>query len=248
MNALAVIPCRMGSTRIPRKNLTPLPDGGTFLTWAVQAAMACDHVVASTDADWVDRIRDGMGHVHPHVAAVARPDALCEPTADIRDATKDAAQQACGMWARSWDWVVTIQPAVLLHSAAIVRLMLERLANCDGLRGALTFCRTHPFTWQLSGKTAVTWWFTEMYPRTQDLPEQLSEINGVQIARMEDVMAGKRWSAPLLAAVLPAWGIALDIDTADDNEAIQPLWPAMRDELLAPEITWRRIQSVVEGE
>jgi hypothetical protein len=219
MRVLAVIPARMGSERIPRKNAMEISPGISLAQHAVDCARwsgVCDVVAVSTDRPAALSI---IG-----ADVMQRPDELSGPTSDIASAvawTTSAMESAKGCM---FDLVVTLQPAVLARSPLIVR-ELVRAVESMGARGGLTMATSHRWGWTAFGSAARIDWDRLHYPRSQNSFSHLVEINAVQVADRETVAAGERWRAPLVLAQLPAWCSALDIDTPEDMAAARELWP-----------------------
>jgi len=67
MNVLTVIPAKLGSTRLPQKNILPL-GGKPLLHWTIEAALAskcCGEVMVSTESERVAEIARQGGAVVP---------------------------------------------------------------------------------------------------------------------------------------------------------------------------------------
>jgi CMP-N-acetylneuraminic acid synthetase len=216
---LAVIPARMGSLRIPRKNLAQIRPGLTLVDQAIRCALDCgriDQVVVSTDEP--DAFT-GCGAI-----VLRRPEAICGPTADIGDAARHALA-ACGDLVTH---VVTLQPAVLARSPLILATLIDAVLAADA-GGGLTMAHTVPWHWRATGAVASVPWMGpgRSYPRSQDSPRCFAEVNAVQVARATDLRRGGRWDLPLVIAELPAWAVALDIDTPADLEQARVIWPTV---------------------
>jgi hypothetical protein len=221
-NVLAVIPARMGSTRLPWKNRLEIEVGVSLAQHAVDCARGsgvCSHVVVSTDAPEYLPVRDA------HVSK--RPMELSEATADIADVVCHELVTAERARREQFDLVVTLQPAVLARSPIIVRRLVEAVIAA-GAGGGLTMARSHPWVWTARGDTISAPWLPGPYPRSQDCGAVLQEINAVQVATRAAVMAGRRWDSPLVVAELPPWAAALDVDTAQDLEEARAIWPFAR--------------------
>lgn len=253
-HTIAIIPARMGSTRIPRKNLTSLDALDSYLTWAVRAAMHCTSIWISTDQDEIPRIQQHLvdhgitPRTYPHLRLHPRPAHLCTASADIRHATYDALLAAESEQPDP-DWVVVLQPAVLLHSRELLHQQSQALALHPNAVSALTVTRSHPFVWQRDPLTedASVAWDPAHYPRSQDLPESLLEINGATWLRPDIVHLQQRWNLPLLLTIYPAWAACLDIDTPDDANCLANLWPAIRPHLERIEYPISRLVSTLDG-
>jgi CMP-N-acetylneuraminic acid synthetase len=227
MSILAVIPARMGSARLPRKNLLEIEPGLSLVQHAIDCATGShliDEVIVSTDETTLP-IRDAGIRV--------RPAELCGPTSDIAHAVQDA-------WANTpsgirHDWIVTLQPAVLARSPLILRRMLER-ATWDGAPcSMITMAHAPVWHWQQRRHDPTIadapWLADGVYPRSQQAPRCWAEVNAVTIAPAAAVRAGCRWSLPLQIASLPSWTVALDIDEPNDLATARGLWPWAKREL-----------------
>lgn len=235
MSVLAVIPARMGSARLPRKNLLEIEPGLSLVQQAIDCATGSglvDEVIVSTDETTLP-----IRNAHLRV----RPSEICGPTADIADAVRDAWQHA----GFRHDLVVTLQPAVLARSPLIVRACIERAI----LAGESVLTMAHTVVWHWQSRRAAPciadapWLVAGRYPRSQDAPTCWAEVNAVTVAPADAVAAGCRWSLPLSIASLPSWTIALDIDEPSDMATARGLWPWAKRELE----TWRtRFHPVVQ--
>lgn len=218
MSCLAVIPARMGSERMPRKNLCEIEPGVSLIQHAIHCADHSglfDSIAVSTDGDL---------HFHGAVT-VRRPESLSGATSDIRHAVKYTAEEMVAADEDPFDYVVTLQPAVLARSPLIVRRLLTHVVE-HGCRGGLTMAATHRWLWEI-GQDASNDWHPGPYPRSQDGGPRAVEINAIQVATWDDATADdpKRWDVPLAVAVLPPWCAALDIDTPQDLAMARDLWP-----------------------
>ena len=221
MTVLAVIPARMGSRRLPRKNLLDIEPGLTLVQQAIDCAHGSglvDEIVVSTDETTLP-----VRNAHIRV----RPDELCGPTSDIAAAVEDAWRTA----SIQHDWIVTLQPAVLARSPLILRTMLMHCLTWK--TSSVTMAHTVPWIWQRPdcGEASAPWLDGGAYPRSQDCPDHYAEVNAITIAPALAVAAGCRWSLPLAIATLPSWAVALDIDTPSDLATARGLWPWAKREL-----------------
>ncbi len=215
---LAVIPARMGSARMPRKNLCELEPGLNLVQQAVDCARysgVVDRIALTSDENIL---------VNGPVFYVERPASLSGPHADISDAVEHAMRDIERTQATRYEYVVTLQPAVVARSPLILRRLLDAVTS-ERLNGGLTMAYTHRWIWQTQGRKAMNDWWPGAYPRSQDSAKRLVEINAVQIASRDVVMRKGRWGVPLAIMELPAWAAALDIDTPEDLQAARDLWP-----------------------
>lgn len=118
--ALAIIPARAGSTRLPGKNARPMA-GRPMVAWTIEAALAAetlDQIVVSTDDPAVAAVAADMGLPPPFV----RPAELSGPDASVMDAVAHALAHLGG----DWDEVVLLQPTSPLRTAADVDRVVQR--------------------------------------------------------------------------------------------------------------------------
>jgi CMP-N-acetylneuraminic acid synthetase len=218
MHVLAVVPARMGSVRLPRKNELEIEPGLSLVRQAVNCARHSGLVETVSVSG--DEIPGASGCLF-----VRRPAELCGPLADISAAVKHATEQVEQFTKLRYDYVVTLQPAVVARSPLIVRSLISAVIDARA-GGGLTLAASHPWFWQVrKDGVAANAWHPGAYPRSQDCARALSEINAVQVARRDVVAAGGRWGLPLVALTLPPWATALDIDTPEDMAMARDLWP-----------------------
>jgi CMP-N-acetylneuraminic acid synthetase len=203
---------------MPRKNLCEIEPGLSLVQQAVNCArhsgLMSNIVISSDDkATWMDATQ-----------FIQRPPELCGPMSDITDAVRYTTEEAERIYLERYDYVVTLQPAVLARSPLIVRQLVS--AVIDGrLNGGLTMATTHRWIWEVGERTASNDWHGGPYPRSQDCPPRMVEINAVQVASRAVVADRGRWGVPLAILELPAWAAALDIDTPADLATARDMWP-----------------------
>jgi CMP-N-acetylneuraminic acid synthetase len=227
MLTVAIIPARMGSKRLPRKNA--LHHRARRLAGAagdrlrLEAASRRDRPDVRAAAD--DCARVLRFHATPSRARARRAasDRTPHDLADISTAVAHAVEGLERCLGRI-GLVVTLQPAVLARSALIVRQVVQAVVREDA-GGAVTAARTVPWQWTVRGCAATNAWHPGPYPRSQHAGHHLAEINAVQVATRAAVAAGQRWGLPLLLAELPPWAAALDIDEPADLAMARDLWP-----------------------
>jgi CMP-N-acetylneuraminic acid synthetase len=220
MRVLAVVPARMGSARMPWKNRLEIEVGVSLAQNAVDCARGsgiCDYIVVSTDAPEDLPIRNA------HVSK--RPVDLATGTADIAAVVQHEMAVAERCLGYRFDWVVTLQPAVLARSPLIVRRLVEACASGEDCGGGLTMCPVHPWIWKMHNGGITAPWLPGPYPRSQDSPPMWQEINAIQVCRADAARAGKRWVSSLAILPLPTWSAALDVDTPDDLATARSIWP-----------------------
>lgn len=218
MITVAIIPARMGSKRLPRKNALQIEPGISLIQQAIDCAFGSGVV----DRTFV--LSDDIAGLRFHGA-----EPLIEPREDAADQADiatavahavDGIERSIGRIGL----VVTLQPAVLARSALILRQVVQAVVREDA-GGAVTAARTVPWHWTVRGLAATNAWTPGPYPRSATAGHHLAEINAVQVATRAAVAAGRRWGMPLLLAELPPWAAALDIDEPADLAMARELWP-----------------------
>lgn len=233
MVAVALIPCRMKSERIPRKNLREIAPGLTLVQQAVDCAVQSGcfaRVIVTSDED-----------VPVSGAEVLRqPDSLSGPLSDI----SSVAQWLLMHHAPEAEWIATLQPAVLSRSPQIVRDLCMYCMN-TGMSG-VTMSASHPWVWQETSAGLTAWWRKDgKYPRSQHMPRTSIEINSCQITTADIALAGLRWKEPLAVLELPYWSQQFDIDTPDQLRDAIDMWPWAESRLAAwrgPIYPYRKVQ------
>jgi CMP-N-acetylneuraminic acid synthetase len=214
---VAIIPARMGSKRLPRKNAMTIEPGISL----VQQAIDCAYGSGVIDRTFV--LTDDPGLRFERAEYLGEPAADAHDLADISTAVAHAIEGIERSIGRI-EYVVTLQPAVLARSALIVRQVVQAVVREDA-GGAVTAARTVPWQWEVNGPHAMNGWHPGPYPRSQFAGHHLAEINAVQVASRAAVESGQRWALPLLLAELPPWAASLDVDEPADLAAARDLWP-----------------------
>ncbi len=216
MRIVAIIPARAGSKRLPGKNRMQIEKG----IHLVQQAIDC--AVDSGVIDLVAVLTDDLRLDFHGAQRMAEPADMASDAADISAAVREAAERIERSTGR-FDYVVTLQPAVVARSALIVQRVVQAVLH-NRAGGAVTAARTVRWQWAMQGTQALNDWHPGPYPRSSESGDRLAEINAVQVASREAVAAGRRWGLPLLLAELPEWAAALDIDEAKDMARARDLW------------------------
>jgi N-acylneuraminate cytidylyltransferase len=146
-SAIALIPARSGSTRVPGKNVRPLA-GHPLLAYSIAAAQQAElfsTVLVSTDSEEIAAIARSFG-----ADAVLRPAALATAT------SPDIEWVLHAMAGRGDAFFALLRPTSPFRTAATIRRAHARLidlgAKADSVR-AVEPTRQHPGKmWQLAGE------------------------------------------------------------------------------------------------
>ena len=118
MTAIAIIPARGGSKRIPQKNIIDFC-GKPMIAWTIEAALQSkqfDRVVVSTDSQTIADVAIAHGAEAPFLRTECSDDIT-----PVSEATLSALLQSEEYWHESYDYVVQL------------------MANCP-LRGSQSIC------------------------------------------------------------------------------------------------------------
>lgn len=128
MRAIAIIPARGGSKRIPRKNIRPFR-GKPILAYAIEAALASglfETVMVSTDDDEIAAVAEEFGAVVPFRRSAQ--------TASDHATTAEVIQEVLGELAQrgqSFDYVTCVYPTAAFITADLLREAFGRLQTGD---------------------------------------------------------------------------------------------------------------------
>lgn len=131
---LAIIPARAGSKGLPGKNVKMLC-GKPLLAWSVESARNSkylDEVMVSTDSEEIAEVARQYGGSVPFL----RPEPLSTDESPTFDAVEHVLQAYAREFARSFDYVVLLEPTSPLREKGDIDAMVERLVDrkdCDSI-------------------------------------------------------------------------------------------------------------------
>jgi CMP-N-acetylneuraminic acid synthetase len=217
-SAIAIIPARGGSKRVPRKNLRALA-GRPLVVHSVEAALRASHlaaVVVSTDDPEI-----AAACLPYDVVVVDRPAHLGLDTVRNNDVVRHVLEISA-----PHDVVVLLQPTSPLRTGADIDRTLDTLAR-TGARSAMTVTpvATHPgkFVTLNNGMLSPYTNDFEMEAQSQALSPVYQQNGAVYAVGTADFLAHDRFYLPPAAAeVMPAER-SIDIDTELDFELAERL-------------------------
>lgn len=138
--AIAIIPARGGSKRLPRKNITPVL-GRPLLAWAVEAALSSRHVgpgnvyVSTDDAEIAAVAEQWQAQCLPRPAELAADQAWTEPVIQHAVETLEARGRTINLVV----WMNACGAEVQAHDIdrAVERLLAEDLREIFSVDGQL---------------------------------------------------------------------------------------------------------------
>lgn len=211
--AIAVIPARGGSTRIPRKNIAPF-NGRPMMAWAIEAALATpeiSRVVVSTDDEDIAEVARRSGAEVPFL----RPAELADNVAGTAPVVQHAIAQ---LELDGEAGVMCVYPTAAL-TATIFSDALHQfrgtanqfLISVGRHRSPLERALVHTENGAMALETSA-----HLMTRTQDLPSRFFDAGKFYCATAS-LWAGATtmMAAPFIPYFLPEWA-TVDIDEPGD--------------------------------
>ena len=231
--ALAVIPARGGSKRIPRKNIREMA-GRPLIAYTIEAALASgvfERVVVSTDDEEIARIGTACGAEVPFLRAAS----LADDITPVSAATADALGRLDPDGATFSD-VAQLMANCPLRTAADVRASHAAFLAS----GAPAQISVTPYGWQ------NPWWaltrdaagriqpiFADrLKERSQDLPVLFCPTGAIWWASADVLRTQRTYHVEGRTAWEVPWDRAIDIDTEDDWRLAEGLLSAARREAI----------------
>jgi pseudaminic acid cytidylyltransferase len=228
MSAVAIIPARGGSQRIPRKNLKPF-NGVPMIVWSIRAALACglfERVMVSTDDKDIAEVALAHGADVPFIRPAELSDAYTGTSPVISHAVQALAEQ--GM---TFDYTCCIYATAPLLRTRYLRQGLQALAAEPEKSYAFSVC-TFPFPVQRALCLEASGGVEAMYPefsatRSQDLPVAYQDAAQFYWGRSDAWLRGDPVFSSLgLPIILPRY-LVQDIDTEEDWVRAEYLYAAL---------------------
>lgn len=224
-DALAIVPARGGSKRIPRKNIKPL-DGVPLLTRTLRTLLDSGqfaHVVVSTDDDEIAEVAEQAGAAVPF----RRPAELADDHAPTAPVVAHAVAEVAEVLGDTSDEVCVAYPAAVFVDTDDVVAARARLreTGADYAFTATTFAAPIQRALRVGddGRAAM------LHPehrdtRSQDLEEHVHDAGQLYWGRRAAWLEQR----PVLGGdsavhVLPRWRV-VDIDTPEDWDRAELLF------------------------
>ncbi len=223
--AIAVIPARGGSKRIPRKNIK-LFLGKPLIAYSIETAKKSalfDKIVVSTDDDEIAEVAKAYG-----AEVLKRPKELADDFTGTADVTKHALSVYTG-----YTFVCTIYAtAPMLQEKYLEEGLIQLKQNEDAVKsfGVTTF--EYPI-WRsfriTKDNRCEMFWRENFDKRSQDLEEAYHDAGQFYWERVgvknDDIAFGKN-SIPIK---IPRY-LVQDIDTLEDWKRAEVMYKVLRDE------------------
>ncbi|MDR9750353.1 pseudaminic acid cytidylyltransferase [Pseudomonas sp. SZMC_28357] len=225
MSAVAIIPARGGSKRIPRKNLLPF-DGVPMIARSIRTALASglfERVVVSTDDREIADLALAEGAEVPFM----RPAAL----ADDFTGTAAVMVHALGELP-AFDFACCIYATAPLLQARYLSEGLDLLTQHPDKSFAFSVA-SFGFPVQRALTLDEEGALTSLYPefrqtRSQDLPEAFQDAGQFYWGRRDAWLRGDLLFSPASLPVILPRHLVQDIDTREDWKRAEYLYAALR--------------------
>jgi N-acylneuraminate cytidylyltransferase len=215
--ALAVIPARGGSKRIPRKNIKVFR-GKPMIAWSIDAALQSglfDHVIVSTDDAEIADVAKQFGAEVPFM----RPPELSDDHTPTRPVVNHAITEATRLWVKPAFTCCIYATAPFIRQEDLKRGF--EMLQTDATNFAFT-ATSFPYPIQRAlklGPEGVEMFYPEhLNTRSQDLEEAYHDAGqfywGKSAAFLNNIPTFSPGSQPIL---LPRY-LVHDIDTLEDWE------------------------------
>jgi pseudaminic acid cytidylyltransferase len=227
--AVAIIPARGGSKRIPRKNIKDF-HGKPLIAYSIEVALASklfEKVIVSTDDEEIASIAKSYGAEVPFL----RPKELSDDftgTGDVINHTVEYLKNNNELY----DYVCTIYATAPLLQKEYLIEGFEKLKNSTAINAFSTTSMPFPIqrTFKVNENGRCEMFFPEYYnARSQDLEEAYQDAGQFYWKRLnrdsKEIMFGKD-SIPI---ILPRH-LVQDIDTLEDWKRAEVMYKVLKEQ------------------
>jgi pseudaminic acid cytidylyltransferase len=230
VSAIAIIPARGGSQRIPRKNIK-LFNGEPMIAHSIRVALASgvfDRVIVSTDDEEIADVARASGAEVPFM----RPDDLADAYTGTAAVIQHALQSVAGTLSQPFDYACCIYATAPLLQARFLRQGFEALHAAPEKSYAFSVC-SFGFPVQrallIDGDGCVN----AMYPeyrsvRSQDLPAAYQDAGQFYWGRSDAWLRGDTVFSELSLPVILPRHLVQDIDSPEDWLRAEYLYAALK--------------------
>lgn len=226
MSAIAIIPARGGSKRIPKKNIKSF-FGKPLIAYSIEAALKSklfEKVIVSTDDEEIAKIAIQYGAQVPFFRPKELSNDFCGTTEVVNHAINYLKEQS-----ELYDFYCTIYATAPFLKTEFLKEGFEKLKNSDALYAFS--CTTMPFpiqrTFKIENDRCQMFWSENFSKRSQDLEEAYQDAGQFYWQKSNvqnsDILFGKD-SIPI---VLPRHFVQ-DIDTLEDWKRAEFMYEALK--------------------
>ena len=233
LQAMALIPARGGSKRLPGKNIYPFA-GEPLIVHTIRQALAARHVarvIVSTDDEDIARVSRDAGAETPFM----RPAEISGPTATLTDALKHAILWLEDHEGWTTEYSVLLQPTTPVRPPGLIDQCIQALEDEPEADSLITVV---PAPRELYA-AYWSWWHNGKYlepvvkdpatgkrfqAQTTDGPRMLETNGYVTVHRRSVVLTGNdRYGERIVPFTMPA-GSTVDIDDEEEFRKAERLF------------------------
>ena len=230
MSAIAIIPARGGSQRIPRKNIK-LFNGEPMIAHSIRVALASgvfDRVIVSTDDEEIADVARASGAEVPFM----RPAHLADAHTGTAAVIQHALQSVAGTLSQPFDYACCIYATAPLLQARFLRQGFETLHAAPEKSYAFSVC-SFGFPVQRALLVDGDGCVNAMYPeyrsvRSQDLPVAYQDAGQFYWGRSDAWLRGDTVFSELSLPVILPRHLVQDIDSPEDWLRAEYLYAALK--------------------
>jgi pseudaminic acid cytidylyltransferase len=230
MSAIAIIPARGGSQRIPRKNIK-LFNGEPMIAHSIRVALVSgvfDRVIVSTDDQEIADVARACGAEVPFMRPADLADAFTGTAAVIQH----ALQCVSGTFDQSFEYACCVYATAPLLQARFLRQGFEALEAAPEKSYAFSVC-SFGFPVQRALLVDGDGCVNAMYPeyrsvRSQDLPVAYQDAGQFYWGRSDAWLRGDTVFSPLSLPVILPRHLVQDIDSPEDWLRAEYLYAALK--------------------
>ena len=222
-DAIAIIPARGGSKRIPKKNIK-LFHGKPLIAYSIEKALASNlftKVVVSTDDENIAKIAKEYGAQVPFI----RSPELADDFISSGDVVKDAIKKLQDM-GENFDYICTIYATAPLLDIRYLKEGYEKLKNSDARMAfsvtSMPFPIQRTFKITQNGRCEM-FWPKNFLKRSQDLEEAYQDAGQFYWERAGVEAKDIPFGSESIPIVLPRH-LVQDIDTPEDWQRAEILY------------------------
>jgi len=216
--AIAIIPARGGSKRIPRKNIKPF-NGRPIIAYSIDAALGAGcfaEVMVSTDDDQIADLAREAGALVPFT----RSEENSNDFANLAEVCREVLEQYNNL-GKQFEFVCCILPTAPFVSAERLKQGYDLLlsSDCDSIVPVTNFSYPAQRAVRIddSGKMAMIW--PEHYlSRSQDLPPSYHDAGQFYWIKSKSLLEQMRFFAKNSQAIVLRQMEVQDIDCLEDWE------------------------------
>lgn len=227
-NAIAIIPARGGSKRIPRKNIVSFA-GKPMIAWTIEAALNSGcfaRVLVSTEDEEIAEIAQCYGAEVPFLR-----DSHFDDQSTVSEAVCTALEHAKKLYGRNFSCVAQLMANCPLRRADEIKSAIDYFSNNthEFQISCFKFGWMNPW-WavKLDNENNPQPMFAEaLKTRSQDLPPLYCPTGAIWLADPEALLRSRSFYGPGYKFFPMDWRAAVDIDDYEDLAMAQAVFAQM---------------------